>query len=325
MRQFPRMSAPLEGNPPAAAGTEGELAALERVRCGLCDGDHSRVLFRSTPAIEDPDDFADFVASTDSFDRYGTIVRCLRCGLVYTNPRPTADRIGRGYERAVDRVYAEEDASRSINAHMSLYTIRKLISTGRLLDIGCSTGYFLNAARLDFDTFGIEPSAWAVEYARRRLGLNVRRGTVEGLGPENGLFDVVAMNDVIEHVTDPAGALARIARVTRPGGVLYLVTPDIGSLSASILRGRWWGLRPAHLYYFSRETLTAILARAGFDVVLMRSYGRIFTYGYWLTRLRSYPAWVSRIAAAAVRILGIEDKFLYLNTRDSLEVCARRR
>ena len=171
---------------------------------------------------------------------------------------------------------------------------------------------------------GVEPSHWAVEHARTRLGLDVHQGTLDDLPSTAGSFDVVAFNDVIEHVTDPQAMLRRAADFLRPGGILYLITPDIGSLSARILRGRWWGLRPAHLYYFSAETLTRMLRQAGLEPVLLRSYGRIFTYGYWLSRIRSYPALVYRSAATVIRRLEIQDKFLYLNTRDSIELCARR-
>ena len=64
--------------------------------------------------------------------------------------------------------------------------------------------------------------------------------------------------------------------------------------------------------------------QAGFEVVLRKSYGRIFTWGYWLSRLANYPALVRRPVAALVKALGLESKFLSLDTRDSMEVVARR-
>jgi len=265
------------------------------------------------------------MASTDRFDGYGRVVRCRGCDLVYTNPRPSPADIAAGYAKAADPDYAAEDSSRSINAHMSLHTLKRFVPGGKLLDIGCATGYFLNAARLDYDVAGVELSHWAVKHAREKLKLDVKQGAFEeaGFPPEN--FDAVSMNDVIEHLTDPAGFLKRVHGVMKPGAVLYLVTPNIESLSAHVLGGKWWGLRPAHLTYYSPDTLQATLEQAGFDVVFTKSYGRVFTYGYWLSRLKNYPRLVSWTAGALIRGLGIENKFLYLDTRDSLEVCARRR
>jgi len=298
---------------------------LEFVTCNLCGGDDFHVVYDQTPRDQEADDLADFVASTDRYDAYGRIVRCNRCQLVYTNPRPRAEAISEGYRKAVDPDYAREDSSRSINAHLSLHTLKRFAHSGRLLDVGCATGYFLNAARLDFETQGLELSEWAAKYAKERLRLDViNEGLDEAQLPAEH-FDVVTLNDVVEHFTDPKAALVRIHSLLRPGGLLYLVTPDIESLSARLMRGRWWGLRPAHVYYFSPKTLTALLRETGFEVELVKSYGRIFTWGYWLSRLKNYPAPVYRTVAAVVGAFGLDAKFLYIDTRDSMEVCARRR
>ncbi len=297
---------------------------MESIACILCGATTNRVLYHS-PARVAIRTLADYMATTDRYEHYGRIVRCGGCGLVYTNPRPIASEVRAAYVAAVDDDYAREDASRSINAHMSLHTIKRHVQGGRLLDVGCATGYFLNAARLAFEVLGLEPSRWAADYARTRLRLEVTQGHLEEVDLPHGSFDVITLNDVIEHFTDPRSALSRSAALLRPGGFLYLVTPDIGSLSARLMRGRWWGLRPAHLFYFSRSTMTALLDQCGFDVVQMRSFGRIFTYGYWLSRIRSYPAFFHHSVAAMIGALGIEQKFLYLDTRDSMEVCAIRR
>ena len=298
---------------------------LESVPCNLCGGDDFHVLYDQPLRDQDPEDLGDFVASTDRYDAYGRIVRCNRCRLVYTNPRPRADTIAEGYRKAVDPDYAREDSSRSINAHLSLHTLKRFAHSGRLLDVGCATGYFLNAARLDFETQGIELSEWAAKYARERLRLDVVNAGLDDAPLPSAHFDVVALNDVIEHFTDPRAALVRIHGLLKPGGLLYLVTPDIDSLSARLMRGRWWGLRPAHVYYFSPATLGALLRETGFEVELVKSYGRIFTWGYWLSRLKNYPAPIYRAVAAVVSGLGLDAKFLYIDTRDSMEVCARRR
>jgi len=298
---------------------------LESVACNLCGKDDFSILFNYPMRLDGEAEAGDFVASTDRFDRYGQIVRCRSCSLVYTNPRPVSQQILNGYAEAVDADYATEDSSRSINAHMSLHTLRKFSASGRLLDVGCATGYFLNAARLGFETYGLEPSHWAAAYAQQNLQLNVQQGSLETQAFTNGFFDVVTMIDVIEHFMDPLAALQTVHRLLKTDGLLYLVTPNIHSVSARLLRGKWWGLRPAHLYYFSPETLTAMLDKVGFEVVLRRSYGRIFTYGYWLSRLRNYPWLVRATVGGVVNGLSIKDKFLYLDTRDSMELCARRR
>jgi len=223
-------------------------------------------------------------------------------------------------------MYLSESTSRSINSHLSLNTVKRFVRSGRLLEVGVSTGYFLNAARVDYEVTGLEPSDWACRIARERFGLAVYPETLESsrrFAP--GSFDVVAMIDVIEHLSDPRAAVRRAVELLRPGGLLYLVTPDIGSLSARLLRGYWWGLRPAHLYYFDQSTIGRLLDSEGLEMVLSKSFGRIFSYGYWVSRLKHYPPWIYGSLRWMIRRLDIGDKLLYLDTRDSIEICARKR
>jgi len=289
----------------------------------MCGSDKSRVLFESGESVAD--DEGNFEATTDKFGPYGTVRKCLRCGLAYTSPRRKDADILAGYRRTADQEYATECDSRSMNACRALARIRRHARGGRLLEVGCSTGYFLKAAQNTYEVTGVEPSAWSGRYAREKLGLEIAASTLQEAHFPDDCFDVVALIDVIEHVTDPLGMMREVARVVRDDGIVYLVTPDIGSLSARVLRGKWWGLRPAHIYYFSRKTLRALLNAAGFDVLEMHSYGRIFTWRYWLSRLTNYPRPVCRLVERVIQLLRVDDKFLYLNTRDSVQVIARKR
>lgn len=299
--------------------------ALEAVPCDLCGSKNQLLRYERPYTLDTVSEAATYAATTDQFTAYGRVVRCADCGLVYTSPRPTAEALARGYGESSDEAYLAESSSRSINAHLSLNTIKACVSSGKLLEVGAAVGYFLNAARADFDVEGLELSAWAREQALRRFGLKLRPETIETAGLEAGGYDVVAMIDVIEHLTDPKAAVAAAARALKKGGILYIVTPDIGSLSAAVLRSYWWGLRPAHIYYFDEKTLTRLLNEAGFDVALSKSFGRIFSYGYWASRLQHYPRWLYGAVRNLISGFGVERKLLYLDTRDSIEICARKR
>lgn len=297
---------------------------VEEIPCNLCGSSRSRVRFEALDGWPESGS-GHFAATTDKFGAYGTIRECLDCGLLYTSPRLAAGEILREYEDTRDDDYFSELESRSMNAYLSLAAIRRHAPAGRLLEVGCSAGFFLNAARLGYEVAGVEPSRWARRYAEEQLKLPAVYPTLEEARFPDAHFDAVVLIDVIEHVADPAGLMREIARLTKPGGIAYLVTPDIESLSARLLRGQWWGLRPAHIFYFSRKTLSELLAKSGYEVLSCRSYGRIFTWNYWLSRLSNYPRPLYRMVEAVIRMLGVEDKFLYLDTRDSIQVVARRR
>ena len=145
--------------------------------------------------------------------------------------------------------------------------VRRHAAGGRLLEVGCATGGFLEVARSAFQVEGIDVSSYAAGKAREK-GLDVRTGSLldeDGPGP---VYDVVAMFDTIEHLPAPRATMERVFASLRPGGVAILSTGDASSALAR-LTGRRWRLMtpPQHLWFFGRESIRALLGRVGFEVV----------------------------------------------------------
>src|ERR671923_24527 len=139
---------------------------------------------------------------------------------------------------------------------------------GRLLDVGCSIGLFLDLARgRGWDGVGIEFAPRALTYARDEYGLEVLDVPLEEAGFEPASFDAVGLLSVLEHTNDPRRMLADVARVLRPGGAVFVVVPNVESLACRVLheRARTFDGRN-HLVYFSPATLRDCLDRSGFDV-----------------------------------------------------------
>lgn len=145
---------------------------------------------------------------------------------------------------------------------------------GRLLDVGCGNGGFLALARqAGWDVEGLDFDAGAVLAARSR-GLMVHEGGIDVLDGRDACFDVITLCHVIEHVPDPCAMLRRLHALLKPGGMLWLDTPNLDSLGACHFGANWRGLEPPrHLVLFNASSLCEALHQAGFSAVRSRWRG----------------------------------------------------
>jgi 2-polyprenyl-3-methyl-5-hydroxy-6-metoxy-1,4-benzoquinol methylase len=145
-------------------------------------------------------------------------------------------------------------------------TVREHAPGGKLVELGCALGFFLDEAAPYFEISGIEISDHARTACQAR-GLDVVREATPEFLATRGPFDVAVMLDVLEHMPDPGAILDRLHAAMRPNAQLVVTTGDFGSLLARAM-GRRWRLMtpPQHLWFFSAETVTRFLARHGFRV-----------------------------------------------------------
>lgn len=239
-------------------------ANLESVPCSLCGGaSHDRIMQKHG---------------------YG-IVKCAGCGLVFVNPRMPARDLA---EQVYGKEYFDAERGYGLADHFSeqnrahamrwgrarLEWIERRAAPGRVLDIGCAAGFFLLAAReRGWDPRGVEISDHAASYARETLDLDVATGDFSSkqnfVEPES--LDLITMLDVIEHFADPLRALENARRALKPGALLFVATPNFHCIPSKILGDKWGLVEPEHhLYYFTPETLDAMLEKAGFRVEARR-------------------------------------------------------
>lgn len=145
--------------------------------------------------------------------------------------------------------------------------IRGLRDGGRLLEIGCAFGFFLEEARCFYDVAGIEIADAAVAFCRSR-GLAVINGVAEeSTLRQLGMFDVIVLLDVIEHLPDPRSSLALCRQYLNPGGIIVISTGDFASVYAR-LAGRNWRLMtpPQHLWFFTPESMRRLSHSLGLQL-----------------------------------------------------------
>lgn len=125
---------------------------------------------------------------------------------------------------------------------------------------------------------GIEVSGFASSYAADTLGQKVLNMPLRDAHFSDAGFDIVTLWDVIEHFPEPSEELCEINRIMTQGGILGIITPDIGAPIPRLLGKHWLELKrvPEHLSFFSAATLSAFLHRAGFDIVYASTIGKKF-------------------------------------------------
>jgi SAM-dependent methyltransferase len=203
------------------------------------------------------------------------IARCVVCGLGATilpeGFDPTTIYDATYFQGGQDDGYADYKGSEEVLAQEFQSSLRHLrqagASGGKLFEVGCAYGFFLQQARERFRVAGVELCTEAVEHCQSR-GLDVTHGVLsaEALRP-HGPLDVAVMLDVIEHLERPDEVLALLAEHTRPGGHLLLTTGDWGALFSRLTGARWRLMTPPqHLWFFSVSNLTRLLEAVGFRV-----------------------------------------------------------
>lgn len=255
----------------------------------------------------------------------GDIVRCTVCTHQQLDRFPDDEELAAAYEDAASDAYVEEEAGQRASFAAVLERVEGHVPKGRILDIGCWVGFLLAEARDRGwrETVGVEPSAFAQEYAVERLGLDVRKEDLLDADLPLGHFDAVCMGDVLEHLTDTDKALARMRDLLAPSGVLVLAVPDAGSRIAKVLGKRWWSVIPTHIHYFTEQSLTTMLGRAGFEVVETATDPKSFTIEYYLDKGSGYLPGVSRALVRVARKLNVAHRMWTPDFRDRLLVIAR--
>lgn len=264
------------------------------------------------------------------------IFRCTNCSLTFVFPRSIDFGIYNGdyFSGAVHGfgfVNYEEDKTAS-SGYLKTY-LKWLESFGiskgsTLLDIGAANGFFVNMAKEHgYIAAGVELSSEAVEWAKK-LGRNVTQSDAMQISV-NKKFDVITVLDVLEHLSEPQEFIVKIKENLKPGGILLINVPNIGSIFAKISGKSWHSfVPPEHLFYFNKKSLTELLLRNNYEIVKIKSISKTFKLSYIYKTIIHSP----QISVQIRRILKlinpvIDTKLgeikIYLPLFDNLTIAAR--
>lgn len=279
----------------------------ESYPCNLCGARDYTVIY---PARDDqgrirPDEV--FRSSGDEMLR-DQLVRCRRCSFIYIEPRLKPDLIVLGYSNGTDETFVSQVASRERTFRRCLDAIALVVpQRGRLLDVGAGGGSFpYVAAQRGWQVYACELNRWLCQWAKEHYGLTVHPGTIFDLTIEPASLDVITLWDVLEHTTDAKAVLLECRRLLKPGGLLVVNYPDIGSWIARLMGRKWVFLISVHLYYFTRTTMRRMLSETGFDPFAVRPHFQTLELGYILFRARTIVGWPAVVLGRLVSALGLD-------------------
>lgn len=207
------------------------------------------------------------------------ISRCKNCGILCTeveseiveanNVKVYSQNYASEYKTNLPRIQKRYQRYLSL---LSKYNIK-----GKLLDLGCGTGYFihfiLNTANRNLKVFGVEPNKKLREIARRNTGVDVKIGRMNSIPYPRNYFDVLSCLDVLEHSIDLKESIVEIRRVIRPKGALLIQAPNYISLMAFLSGNKWdWWSPPDHTVHFSVSSLNKFLTFNGFTILKNYTY-----------------------------------------------------
>ncbi len=226
------------------------------------------------------------------------LAKCANCGMVWDNnppANPTAiyqkDYYNNDFPKGGYSNYFQgmKINSRTFRKRL-LKAEKKLSGQGLLLDVGCALGDCLEQAKdLGWDNpQGLEVSKYAVGFAKER-GLSVYQGDLFNHGFELNSFDLIMLQDMIEHTTNPIAQLTAAYQLLKPGGWIFITTPNVGGFWHKLLGSLWYHYKPTeHLTYFSLDTIKLALEKSGFSDVESKPTSNLMSLGYIWNRLKYY-------------------------------------
>lgn len=205
------------------------------------------------------------------------IHECQKCALLFTEPRPSKDKIGEYYKSEeyyshqenkhgfIPKVY---ESVKSINLKHKYKIATKGLKAGKVLDIGCGVGDFLHTMeKHGWECTGVEPSEEAKIIARKRIKANLYAPEEINQMP-NASFDIITMWHVLEHVDDLKWQVEQLTRLIKPNGRIVIAVPNYKSYDAEYYKELWAAYDvPRHLNHFNKKTLSNIFKTNGLNLL----------------------------------------------------------
>ena len=231
-------------------------------------------------------------------------------GIIFQGNLPETDEMAsyadEEYENGLYAGYVAASNLKILTFEKRIGKIEKLAKGKKLLDIGCSCGFFLEVAlNHQFDAYGVEFSKAAISYAKPHVQERITCGDVNALSAGvKTSFDVITGFDIIEHTKNPAELIDQVWQTLAPGGVVVLSTPDTGHWLRYIMGSRWPMLQPMqHTVLLSRKAMHGLLTKAGFRDIQIETSRKVLTPDYLLSQIKDFNPSIFKVCTALLRLI----------------------
>lgn len=266
-----------------------------------------------------------------------TLRQCQQCGLIFVNPQPEFNKIKEIYNQH----YFKNNNSNSVGYEDYAQDRPNIIKTfekrwrqiekfhptkGRVLDLGCAMGFFLEVARNHgWETCGVELSNYASHIAQKNFGDKIFNGSLDKTCLSDNFFDIITMWDYLEHIRNPVRELKRVWHLLKKDGLIVLSTPNTASWPHKIFKDKWMGYKDQeHLYYFSADNVIMLLKEAGFKILKSERVGKYVSLALFIKRLRIYNKFLANIFQLLVFKTNLYHHSLYVNPLDIICIYAQK-
>jgi SAM-dependent methyltransferase len=272
-----------------------------------------------------------------AFIREGrSFFRCASCDLIFMHPMPSPKELKNLYDKnyyspweAGEGKMSDIKRNKTATFQKWMRIIEKHVSKGRILDIGCAMGFFLEVAKAwGWEPHGVEVSEYSYAIANRKFSNRIFKGDLLDAHLASDSFNAVTLFDVIEHQARPLETFKEIYRILKPGGIIALSTMNTQSLTSRLMGKKWPHYKPEHLYCFSPSNVTLALKRNGFEVLEIKKVKKVLNLRYINSYFEAYPAPIlTRISRLIYTVLprGLTDMGLTLGCGEMLVIARKKK
>lgn len=288
---------------------------MKSIQCALCGKDQKiRVLYNSTLITKNINHRA-FSARRIPDRLHYRLVKCLNCGLIFSNPIFNQKKINSLYFQS-DFNYNQEAGylKKTYFSYFNENILNSISKNIKVLEIGCGNGFFLEELKDNGikNVYGVEPGSASVKKARKDIKNNIKTSVLKkGLFSKNS-FDVICCFHTLDHVVDPNILLQNAHELLKKNGKIFFIAHDTNGLSVRIFGEKSPIYDIEHIYLFNKKNLKKIFYKNGFHDLKVFNIKNKYPVNYWL-KLLPIPIFLKNIIITLLSFLSLSNFPISLN------------